>query len=246
MKPIIGITMTKSSNAFSVNSPYVQSVLNAGGVPLCIPLGVEKLSNDLFNVLDGILFSGGVDVHPHFFQEEPHPKLGEIMLERDQFEISLIHEALNKGIPIFAICRGIQILNVALGGTLYQDIYSQRENVILHSQKADRSVATHFISIVKDSKLFKIIGKERVAVNSIHHQSIKDVGTHLKVVARTSDGIIEAAEIDETVHPFCLAVQWHPEEMVVDGDEFSKKLFSRFVAEALVFKSNKKGRSKMR
>ena len=109
------------------------------------------------------MFTGGVDVHPHFYQEEPHPKLGEIMLERDQFEIALSHQALNKGIPILAICRGIQILNVALGGTLYQDIYSQcEENVLLHSQQADRSVATHFIEISKQSKLFEMMERKKL------------------------------------------------------------------------------------
>lgn len=232
--------MTQSTKGYSVNIPYVQSILNAGGIPFCIPIGVEKENDQLFDVLDGLLLTGGVDVHPHFYEEEPHPKLGEIMLERDKFEIALTQQGLNKGTPILAICRGIQILNVALGGTLYQDIYSQCEGkVILHSQIADRSVASHFVEINKQSKLFEIIEEQKIPVNSMHHQSIKKVGNHLNIVATASDGIVEAAELDESIHPFCIAVQWHPEEMAVVGDEYSKKLFSSFIEAALEWKNKK-------
>lgn len=235
---MIGMTMTQTTNGYAVNMPYVQSVLNAGGLPLCIPIGVEKEMNQLFDLLDGIVLTGGVDVHPHFYEEEPHLKLGEVMLERDQFELELTHQALNRGIPILAICRGLQLLNVALGGTLYQDIYTQYEGkVILHSQIANRSVATHFVEMNQQSKLFKIIGKQRIAVNSMHHQSIKEVGNHLNIVAKASDGIVEAAELDESIHPYCLAVQWHPEEMAIAGNEHAKKLFSSFVQAALQCKN---------
>lgn len=232
--------MTQTQKGFAVNSPYVESITGAGGIPICLPLGVEKESDTLFEVLDGLLLTGGVDVHPHFYKEEPHQELGEVMLQRDQFEIALTHHALNQGIPILAICRGLQILNVALGGTLYQDIYTQcKGTVILHSQKAERSVATHFVDIEEKSKLYEIVGKKRIAVNSMHHQSIKEVGNYINVVAKARDGIIEAAEMDETIHPYCLAVQWHPEEMAVMEDEPAKKLFSSFVNATLEYKNKR-------
>ncbi|TSI10124.1 gamma-glutamyl-gamma-aminobutyrate hydrolase family protein [Lysinibacillus sp. BW-2-10] len=228
MKPIIGITMTVIKEKYNINVPYVQSVLEAGGLPFCIPFGVEKDAAQVVEVIDGLLLTGGVDVHPHYFQEEPHPQLGEVMLERDKVEIALAHAALNKKLPIFAICRGIQLLNVALGGTLYQDINAQYEQEpLLHKQQALRHEPSHFVDVVQGSILHKIVGKDRIAVNSLHHQAVKDVSDILKVSSRASDGIIEAMELEN--YPFCIAVQWHPEEMAVKGDTHSRELFRAFI-----------------
>ena len=228
VKPIIGITMTTSDGKYCINSPYVKSVIDAGGIPFCIPFGVEKDVRQVIDSIDGLLLTGGVDIHPHYFQEEPHPKLGEVMLERDKVEIALAHAALNQKLPVFAICRGIQLLNVALGGTLYQDINAQYEaEPLLHKQNALRHELAHFIEISNGTRLHNILGKDRIAVNSLHHQAVKDVPALFQISARASDGIIEAMELND--YPFCIAVQWHPEEMAAKGEEYSKKLFKAFI-----------------
>ncbi|WP_421664212.1 gamma-glutamyl-gamma-aminobutyrate hydrolase family protein [Lysinibacillus telephonicus] len=235
MKPIVGLTMTKSDKKYSLNAPYVQSILDAGGVPLCIPFGVEKDVDQLISTLDGLLLTGGVDIHPHFFNEEPHLNLGEVSLRRDQVEIALAKVALKKKLPIFAICRGIQLLNIVLGGGLFQDINTQFEKEpLLHNQKAERHEASHFVTINSESLLYKIIGNDKIAVNSLHHQAIKDVPHVLLITAKASDGIVEAVELKD--YPFCIAVQWHPEEMAVAGDKHSKALFAEFIQACTKYK----------
>ncbi|MFC7685209.1 gamma-glutamyl-gamma-aminobutyrate hydrolase family protein [Ureibacillus sp. GCM10028918] len=228
MKPIIGITMTTNNGQYCINEAYVKSVLQAGGIPVNIPFGVESDAEQLLEGIDGLLLTGGVDVHPHFFDEEPHINIGDIMLERDEVELELTEAALKKTMPIFGICRGIQLLNVALGGTLYQDINSQYEHTpILHKQNARRKEASHYIEITKGSKLHESIGKEKIAVNSFHHQALKKVPDIFEITAKASDGIIEAFEIKD--YPYCVGVQWHPEEMAIAGDEHAKNLFKSFI-----------------
>ncbi len=228
MKPIIGITMSIEKDTSIINWRYTNAVLQAGGVPIGIPLGVEEDALQIIHQLDGLLLSGGGDLHPHTFGEEPHVNLGHVNSDRDRVELALAKEAIKRKMPIFAICRGHQVLNVALGGTLFQDIYSQNQNIYLHSQKAPRHEGTHFTSIKEESLLHKITGKDQLTVNSFHHQAIKRLATDLIVVSKASDGIIEAVEIDD--YPFCLSVQWHPEDMAVEGnDEDSKKMFTAFI-----------------
>ena len=228
MKPIIAITMTTNNGQYCINEAYVKSIIQAGGIPVNIPFGVGSDADQLLEGVDGLLLTGGVDVHPHFFDEEPHLKIGHIMLERDEVELVLTEAALKKNLPIFGICRGIQLLNVALGGTLYQDINSQYENeAILHQQNARRREASHFIEITKGSLLHEIVGKEKVAVNSFHHQALKKVPDVFEVTAKASDGIIEAIEMKD--YPYCVGVQWHPEEMAIADDEHSKNLFKSFI-----------------
>lgn len=228
MKPVIGVTMTTNNGQYCINEAYVKSIIQAGGIPVNIPFGVESDVEQLIDRIDGLLLTGGVDVHPHFFNEEPHVKLGQVMLERDQIELTLTKVALEKKIPIFGICRGIQLLNVALGGTLYQDINTQfKEDPILHQQNARRGEVSHFVEIKPGTQLHDIIGKEKIGVNSFHHQSIKDVANIFSVTAKASDGIIEAIEMKD--YPFCLAVQWHPEEMAITNDAHSQKLFKAFI-----------------
>ena len=228
MKPIIGITMTTNNGQYCINEAYVKSIIQAGGVPVNIPFGVESDVERLLEGIDGLLLTGGVDVHPHFFDEEPHIKIGHIMLERDEVELVLTEAALKKTMPIFGICRGIQLLNVALGGTLYQDINSQYEQTpILHQQNARRREASHYIEIIKGSLLHEIVGKEKIAVNSFHHQALKKVPELFKITAKSSDGIIEAIEMKD--YPYCVGVQWHPEEMAIVDDEHAKNLFKSFI-----------------
>lgn len=235
MKPIIGVTMTTNNGQYCINEAYVKSIIQAGGIPVTIPFGVDSDAEQLLEGIDGLLLTGGVDVHPHFFDEEPHIKIGDIMLERDEVELKLTEAALKKTMPMLGICRGLQLLNVALGGTLYQDINSQYEHTpILHKQNARRKEASHFIEITKDSQLYEIIGKEKIAVNSFHHQALKKVPDIFKITAKASDGIIEAFEMKE--YPYCVGVQWHPEEMAIAEDEHAKNLFKSFIDACVVYK----------
>ena len=189
---------------------YVQAVIRAGGLPLIIPVGIEADVEQLVGMLDGLLLSGGNDINPMLFNEEPHADLGEVSPSRDSIELELARQMLKTDKPILGICRGLQVLNVAVGGTLYQDLHKQNEGPILqHLQKAPNTHPSHFVQLEKGSLLESIAGSERIQVNSFHHQSLKDVPAVFKVTGVASDGIIEAVE--STDEHFVLGVQWHPE-----------------------------------
>lgn len=237
MKPIIAITACAEDDLSArLNAAYSKSILEAGGIPMIIPFGVEADVAQILSISDGLLLSGGHDVHPFHFGAEPSPKLGQIYPERDTVELALTNAAITRQMPIFGICRGIQLLNVALGGTLYQDIDSeyQSSKLLKHTQQAARGVATHYVNIVQDNLLMKIIEQEQIAVNSYHHQAINVLGETLNVAAKSNDGIIEA--VVHSSLPFCLGVQWHPEEQALAGDEGAKKLFKAFVEASLKYK----------
>lgn len=209
-----------------VPRPIVDGVLMAGGIPVGLPiLPVDKV-NQLIERMDGIIFSGGPDIDPSFMGEEPIPKLGVTNRNRDRFEIAMIRTAVAKKIPIFGICRGAQMINVALGGTIYQDLGTQYSGrLIKHKQQAPGDQPTHFVRVDYNSKLYKTIG-DNVFVNSRHHQAIKEVPDFLKVVATASDGVIEAIENEDAS---IQAVQWHPENLWRhDSQELA--LFSDFIS----------------
>lgn len=237
MKPIIAITACAEDDLSSrLNAAYSKSIIAAGGIPMIIPLGVEGDVAQILSISDGLLLSGGHDVHPFHFGAEPSPKLGQIYPERDTVELALTNAAMTRQMPIFGICRGIQLLNVALGGTLYQDIDSdyQSSKLLKHTQQAARGVATHYVNIGQDNLLMKIIEQEQIAVNSYHHQAINVLGETLNVAAKSNDGIIEA--VVHSSLPFCVGVQWHPEEQALAEDEVARKLFKAFVEASLKFK----------
>lgn len=225
MKPIIGITMHTQEGKQQVNIPYIKSIIQAGGIPVCIPHIQEGMGEVLANV-DGLLLIGGGDLNPASYSENPHPQTGIVVTEQDESDLKLIKQALKMKLPVLAICRGLQVLNVALGGTLYQDIPSEVEGAFQHTQNSARYEKVHPITTVEETKLFSIIGRE-VMTNTFHHQSVKKLGTGLIVSARAYDGVIEAVE-----HPgyaFCLGVQWHPEETAIREDTASIKLFDAFI-----------------
>ncbi|MFJ7406941.1 MULTISPECIES: gamma-glutamyl-gamma-aminobutyrate hydrolase family protein [unclassified Lysinibacillus] len=237
MKPIIGITAFAEDDLSSrLNVAYSRSVIKAGGIPLIIPLGVEEDVAQILSLTDGLLLSGGHDVHPFEFGAEPLPKLGQIHPERDKVELALINAAFTRKMPIFGICRGMQILNVALGGTLYQDVDSEYHSsrLLKHTQQAARGVATHYVQLTPDTLLKSIIEEEKIAVNSFHHQAVNVLAEKLIVAAKSSDGLVEAFVHED--YPFCLAVQWHPEEQAVVGDLAAEKLFAAFTEESLKYK----------
>lgn len=238
MKPVIAITACAEDDLSSrLNAAYSKSILEAGGIPIIVPFGVEEDVSQVLSIADGLLLSGGHDVHPFYFGAEPSPKLGRIYPERDMVELALTNRAIERKMPIFGICRGIQLLNVALGGTLYQDIDSevQSNKLLKHAQQAARGVATHYVNIDEGNLLMKIIEQKQLAVNSYHHQAINVLAESLNVVATSSDGIIEAVA-HETL-PFCLGVQWHPEELAIAGNEAAKQLFKAFVEASKAYKT---------
>lgn len=230
VKPIIGVT-TSYADERTLQTSYdnIDAVVQAGGIPLV--LANASASEDMDQIitrLDGVLVTGGGDIDPTLFGEEPHRELGVIHPDRDRFETALLEKCLEKNKPVLAICRGCQILNIAAGGDMYQDIYSQTSSTLLqHTQRAPRSHASHFINVEDGSLLAKITSRSRYKVNSFHHQAVRELGENFQVSALSSDGIIEAFESRR--HTFVLAVQWHPECMVAKEDEPSLKLFSTFI-----------------
>ncbi|MEK5037677.1 gamma-glutamyl-gamma-aminobutyrate hydrolase family protein [Sporosarcina sp. FSL K6-3457] len=229
MKPIIGITpdVEKDDKHF-LNNDNMQAIIRAGGVPLIIPIGNGENIAQIVGLLDGLLLTGGNDINPILFNEEPHTHLGEVSPSRDLFELELARQMLAADKPIMGICRGLQLLNVAVGGTLYQDLHQQNEGPMLqHLQKSPTTYPSHFVQLAKGSLLAEIAGSERIQVNSFHHQALKDVPSVFKVSASASDGIIEAVEsVDKK---FVLGVQWHPELLATKGDAVSLRIFDRFI-----------------
>ncbi|MDO4266621.1 MAG: gamma-glutamyl-gamma-aminobutyrate hydrolase family protein [Eubacteriales bacterium] len=209
------------------NYPYVQGILKGNGIPLGLPL-VESEEDCMAqaSVCDGIILSGGADIDVHLYGEEPRTKQGHFDRKLDLYYIHMIKAARSLGIPILGICRGIQAVNVAFGGTLIQDIPSEVKNAVLHDQDAPPSNPCHFIDIEADSFLGGFM-PQRTEVNSFHHQAVAKLGTGLRVTAKSCDGIIEALE--NTDGSPVIAVQWHPEMMQAGGDPLSEELFRRFV-----------------
>lgn len=230
MKPLIGITSNiREDKQLTVGMDNVHSIVKAGGAPVVLPNIRDMEAIDrIAEQLDGLLVAGGGDIDPDLYHEEPHPKLGEIVPDRDFFELHLIRKCLELHIPILGICRGCQMLNVAAGGDVWQDIYAQHDKPLLqHYQKAPRYHASHYIDIAEQSRLRSIVGSKRIRVNSFHHQALKNVAPGFDISAVSSDGIIEAFEARE--RPFVIGVQWHPENMMRKDDESSVKLFRAFV-----------------
>lgn len=230
MKPVIGVTSSlKEEQTVTSGMDYYNSACRAGGLPVILPnLQDEDAVEQYAQLIDGLIVSGGVDIDPEQYGEEPSPALGQISPKRDFFEIKLVQSMLKLDKPILGLCRGCQVLNVALGGDLFQDIYDQHEHKLLqHRQKAPRDYATHYIEIERGSKLHEIVQHDRIKVNSFHHQAVRNVGKHLRVSARSSDGIIEA--IESETHRFVIGTQWHPENLFRGDDIHAKKLFEAFI-----------------
>ena len=211
-------------------SDYSQAVLHADGAPVIVPTAQDRKSLEaILGSIQGLILSGGPDIHPRCYGEEPLSGLGEVDQTLDRMELLAAKMAIERDLPLLGICRGIQVLNVALGGTLYQDIASQVPDGICHTPKIDKAVNTHSIRIEAGSRLHQIFGRREIWVNGKHHQAVKDVAPALTVAARAKDGVVEALE-----HPakrFAIGVQWHPEGTWRD-DPFSQKLFSSFVQAA--------------
>ena len=238
--PVIGLTGNFQDGNCMLAEGYYQSILKAGGTPFIIPCydDADALINTL-EKLDGILLTGGADINPLFFGEEPVKELHGINPRRDRQELLLTRLAADRQIPILGICRGIQTMNAAFGGPLYQDIHSQMEGTrIKHSQEQDRSYASHTVTIEKDTLLHNLFKADTIAVNSFHHQAVKEAAPGFRVCARATDGVIEAME--STEYKSMLGVQWHPECFILKGDECMMPLFHWLIQEAASFKEAKR------
>lgn len=231
MKPVIGVTSDIDQNGDTlVQTRYIQAVREAGGVPIILPVGLEAIE-EVCDRLDGLLLIGGEDIDPYLYGEEPHRQLGKVLPERDESELALFKTMADQDKPVFGICRGYQLMNVAFGGTICQDMYAQlSEDLLQHHQLTDLDYAFHSIDIVGESRLAEWAGTSEVRVNSLHHQAVKEVLAPLVVTAVAKDGVIEALE--STAHRFVVGVQWHPEAMVKREDALSLKLFKEFIKAA--------------
>lgn len=232
MQPIIGVTASRGKNpegypTLSLLQAYLQAVLQAGGIPLPIPsLLAEGGWEVLYSRLDGLLFSGGGDISPEYFNGEGHPRLDDVDAQRDVLELNLLRAAVSDGKPFLGICRGCQLVNVGLGGTLYTHLPDQLPHALDHSYPRHmRSTLAHEVKIMEGTRIAEIVGQPRLEVNSLHHQGLKEVAVGLRAAALAPDGLVEAVELPD--HPFGIAVQWHPEWLM---DQVPmRRLFEAFV-----------------
>lgn len=236
--PRIGVTgVVRSWDALDrtgVNAAYVRALLGAGAVPLILsPLLGDDAAVRALDGLDGVLLSGGEDVDPALYGDRAAAELWAPSRERDRFELTLLKEARRRGLPVLGVCRGIQLINVALGGTLYQDLPSQRPGPIEHLPTGRRGVRTHRIRLEPDTRAADALGASELTVNSIHHQAVRDLAPGLRATAWSEDGLIEAVE-GADAQPWLLAVQWHPEELCAEEAAPDHGLFRALVDAALV------------
>jgi putative glutamine amidotransferase len=238
MKPIIGITSSTQLDTlahgtffrYCLSAPYVRAVKTAGGIPIILPLQHDSI-DELMALIDGLLLSGGPDVDPlRYGDDSLHPATYGIDAARDQFEIDLFDAALARGIPTFGICRGIQVMNVALGGTLIQDVSTEHPGAAevghrQHELGLEHSAVGHELSAVDPTPL-PIFGNNDLGVNSFHHQAIRDIAPELIPVAYSPDGLIEAVVMRD--NPEVFGVQWHP-ELMFERDDAHLRPFARLV-----------------
>ena len=244
-RPVIGIATHTLPDVPGEQQPcwlmgrsYIEELRKVGAVPWVIPLIPHDPDTlqEIFNRLDGVFITGGVDVDPSRYREEKSPLCGRTDPDRDSVEISLLQHAMARQLPVLAVCRGIQILNVACGGTLYQDVTAQVPAALKHDffptpEKPSRNYLAHDITVKPGSRLRHILGDAVVPVNSMHHQAIKDLAPHLVATAYAPDGIIEGVEGTDT--QYLIAVQWHPEELT-ETQPCMARLFTTFTQAASV------------
>ena len=243
-KPLIGISLGYSPTKNSVNNTYVNSILMNGGVPYLIPVtdDVEVL-RQVVAQLDGIVFTGGEDFAPAYFGEEEHEHLGEVNVNRDTYDLTLFKLASDRNIPTLGICRGLQLINVGMGGTLYQDLPSQKPSDINHRQEEAGTVATHSVSVVEGSLMHQILGEKEIQVNTFHHQAIKKLAPGLKIVGWANDSVPEM--IEAYPNRQILGTQFHPEIFTANGDKLLGKLFQFLIGKAETFQKAKEIHSRI-
>jgi len=231
--PLIGITTYRTRNRYGyaqvcLNEAYVTSLEGAGALPCLIPLGLTPAALEgLLARLDGVVFSGGGDIQPQRYASQPHPQVDNIDPERDDLELFLLERLVERAVPFLGICRGMQLINVGLGGSLYEDLPDQRPDSLSHQAPDDcpRDRLIHPVQVEPDSQLYKILGQANLQVNSQHHQGVRRLAASLRPTAFAPDGVLEAVELPS--HPFGLGVQWHPEWLKAQPP--MQELFRAFV-----------------
>lgn len=239
MRPIIGITsdfdlgekkdsIHPGEKVYFLKGRYMSAIEDTGGIPMILPItSDEKLIASILKTVQGLLITGsGPDIDPAYYGEKPIMDFDIMSRERASFEMVLTKKAIEKGMPTLGICGGMQLINVALGGSLFQDIPTQVKGTLPHQQRAPKSEPSHSIQIKKNTRLFEIIKKPVIKVNSSHHQAVKGIGDGLRLNALSEDGIVEGVEGDGK--SFILGVQWHP-EFLYKKDEINRRLFEEFI-----------------
>jgi putative glutamine amidotransferase len=231
--PLIALSATseviRDALRVRLNAAYTRALEKAGALPVIVPPLHDPIAlTALMGRVDGLVLTGGEDVDPSRYGATPHPKLGTTHPERDATELALVSEARARRLPTLAICRGIQLLNVALGGTLIQDIRAERPSSIEHQPGGARDARAHEVTVEAGSRLAAALGETRVRANSSHHQALDRVAPGLRVTARAPDGIIEGVEWAEDDW-WALGVQWHPEELVEGREGWDRQLFAALV-----------------
>ncbi len=233
---VTGVTRQwEGADRSGVNAAYIRRVLTAGAVPLVLPPLIDP--GDVDAVLDGLhglLFTGGEDVAPACYGADPSPLLGTVDPVRDRFELALFAAARRRRMPVLGICRGIQLINVALGGTLWQDLATEHVGSVEHNAPGSRATRTHTVEIVPGSRTALALGATAMAVNSFHHQAVRDLAPGLVASAWAPDGLLEAAEAPER-EPWLVTVQWHPEELDAARAAAGPGLMGALAAEAEVW-----------
>jgi putative glutamine amidotransferase len=231
MRPSIGVTIgydERRAGLYLLRQDYIRSVEQAGGLPMVIAPGRPDAAPEFLDRIQGLVLTGGSDVDPVLYGQPPHPKIGKVVRERDEFELALVREALRRDLPLLAICRGHQVLNVATGGTLVQDIPSVVTGDVEHDPRRERWERAHLVHILEGTRLRGLLARGTVSVNSFHHQAVDRVGEGLVVSARSDgDQLVEAIEMPG--RRLALGVQWHPEAFWSQEDGF-QPLFAALVS----------------
>ncbi len=231
MRPLIGLTvyetMKSGLSGVYLGKDYTDAVYEAGGHPVALPFTKDlKLIQEWADRLDGLILTGGEDIAPSLYGEEPRQGLGDVSPLRDHFEARLLVCMIDKNKPVFAICRGIQVLNAVMGGTLFQDLTREWPSSLQHSQNAPRDHSAHVVKIGKGTKLQQIVGADDLPTNTFHHQAVKQIAPGFAPSAHSRDGLIEAVE--DPLRAFVIGVQWHPENLWRSSERHFR-LFATFV-----------------
>lgn len=242
--PLIGVTPSAGDNSLGVRThnlaaDYTQAIERAGGMPVILPLHYQDIDG-LIETLDGVVFSGGGDIEAHRFGQENHETAGGFDEERDTFEIQLMEKAFARDLPILAICRGVQVMNVQQGGNLHQDIHSNTDSKKEHAQRNQKAGEHDVFDEIEipegDNPVSQALGAGTKAINSFHHQSLNEVANTLEVVAKSDDGIIEAVYAPN--QQFAVGTQWHPERLAAEQPE-QQELFNDLVEAARSYSEKK-------
>ncbi|SIT66159.1 gamma-glutamyl-gamma-aminobutyrate hydrolase family protein [Edaphobacillus lindanitolerans] len=239
MKPIIGVTAQMQENLYDyqLQPVYISAILQEGGIPIVLPIVPPEEVEEVLDLVDGIVMTGGWDIDPNYYGEEPLPETGMLNFEMDEFDSTVVKQVIARDMPFFGTCRGMQMLNVVTGGTLYQSVLDQMDHPIKHKQDHGRKFPVHHVELVGGKILQPLFENGRTRVNSSHNQGVKTVGDGVTVAAKAPDGLVEAIELEDK--RFILGTQWHPENFAVNGHEPSREIIAEFIRAAVEYRDTR-------